>query len=157
MENLEPDDELDAATGVELAGAPAEEHGQVAVLARGFPLQLDDVTDILKLSFRRTITFAAETTKDISGLFLAPHFDEPARGFGHCPYDEEEENEGHDLESDWEAPDEGGVDFPVEGGAVFDPVSDHHTKNVESKFDRHELAAGRVAGGFGGPDGGDGV
>ena len=107
LEDLEPDDELDTATGVQLAGLPAEEHGQVAVLARSLPLQFDDVADVLKLSFGRTVTFAAETTEYESGFFLAPDFDKPARGFGHSPYDEEEEDEGHDLKSDWEAPDEG--------------------------------------------------
>lgn len=157
MENLEPDDELDAATGVELAGAPAEEHGQVAILARGLALQLDDVADILKLGFRCTVPFAAETTEYKPGFFLAPDFDEPARGFRHSPYDEEEEDEGHDLEGDREAPDEGGIYLTVEGGAVFDPVRDNDAENVEREFDRDELAAGCVAGGFGGPYGGDGV
>ena len=142
---------------MELAGAPAEEHGQVAVLARGLSFELDDVTDVLEFGFCRAITFAAETAKDVSGFFLAAHFDEPARGFGHCPHDEEEENEGHDLESDWEAPDERGIYLSVERGAVFNPVSDDDTENVESKFDGHELATGCVAGGFGGPNGGDGV
>lgn len=157
MENLEPDNELDTATSVKLAGAPTEEHGQVAILGGGLPLQLDDVTDVLELSFRRTIILAAETTKDESGFLLAPDFDEPARRFGHSPYNEEEEDEGHDLESDWEAPDEGGIYLTVEGGAVFDPVSDDDAENVKSEFDGDKLAAGCVAGGFGGPDGSDGV
>lgn len=157
LENLEPDDELDAATGVELARAPAEKHGQVAILARGLPLQLDNVADILKFSFRRTVTFTAETAKYESGFFLTPDFDEPSRGLGHSPYDEEEEDEGYDLESNGEAPDEGGYFLPVERGAVFNPVSDDDTENVESEFDRDELTARCVAGGFGGPDRGDGI
>ena len=157
MENLEPDDELDAATGVELAGAPAEEHGQVAILARGLALQLDDVVDILKLGFRRTVPFAAETTEYKPSFFLAPDFDEPAGGFGHSPYDKEEEDERHDLEGDGEAPDEGGIYLTVEGGSVFNPVRDNDAENVEREFDRNELAAGRVAGGFRGPDGSDGI
>ena len=157
LEDLEPDDELNAATGVELAGLPAEEHGQVATLARGLALQLDDVADVLEFSFGRTVTFAAETTEYESGFFLAPDFNKPARGFGHSPYNEKEEDEGHDLESDREAPDEGGIDLAVEGGAVFDPISDDDAENVEGELDRDELAAGCVAGSLGGPDGGDGV
>ena len=157
MENLEPDDELDTATSVKSAGAPAEEHGQVAILARGLPLQLDDITDVLELRFRRTVTLAAETTQYESGFLLAPDFDKPARRFGHGPHDEEEEDEGHDLESDWEAPDEGRIDLTVKGGAVFDPVSDDDAENVQGEFDGDELAAGCVAGGFGRPDGSDGV
>ncbi len=113
--------------------------------------------DILELGFGGTITFAAETTEDEAGLFLAADFDEPAGGFGHGPYDEEEKDEGHDLEGNWEAPDEGRVFVTVEGGAVFDPVSDDDAKNVEGEFDRDELAAGCVTGCFGGPDWGDGV
>lgn len=142
---------------MELAGAPAEEHGQIAVLARGLPLQLDNVTNVLELGFRRTVTFAAETTEYKSGFFIASDFDEPAWGFGHRPYDEEEEDEGHDLESDWETPDEGGIYLPVEGGTVFDPVSGDDAENVEGEFNRDKLAAGCVAGRFGGPDRGDGV
>ena len=45
----------------------------------------------------------------------------------------------------------------VEGGAIFDPVSDDNPKNVESELDRDELTARCVAGGFGSPDGSDGV
>ena len=111
----------------------------------------------MELGFSRTIAFTAETTKDKSGFFLPPDFDEPARRFGHSPYDEEEEDEGHDLESDWKAPDEGGINLPIEGGAVFNPVSDDDAENVEGEFDRDELTAGCVTGGFSGPDGGDSV
>lgn len=111
----------------------------------------------MKLGFRRTVPFAPKTAQYEPSFFLAPDFDKPARGFGHRPYDEEEENQRHDLESDWEAPDEGGIHLAVEGRAVFDPVSDDDAENVEGEFDRDELTAGRVAGGFGGPDGGDGV
>ena len=99
---------------MELARAPTEEHGQVAILARGLAFQLDDVADILELSFCRTVTFAAETTKDESSFLLAPHFHEPARRFRHSPYDDKEEDKRHDLESDWEAPNEGGVYLTVE-------------------------------------------
>ena len=104
-------------------------------MARGLSLQLDDVTDILELSFRRTVTFATEPTKDESGFLLATDFDKPARRFGHSPYDEEEEDKGHDLESDWEAPNEGGIYLAIEGGAIFDPVSDDDAKNVEGELD----------------------
>ena len=157
MEDLEPHDELDAATGVQLAGIPAEEHGQVAVLSRSLPLQLDDVADILELGLGRTVAFASETTEDIPRFFLPADFDEPARRFGHCPHHEEEEDEGHDLESDGEAPDEVGVDVMVEGGTVFDPVGDDDTEDVKGEFDGDELTTGGVAGGLGGPDGSDGV
>ena len=126
---------------MQLAGIPAEEHGQVAVLARCLALQLDDVADVLELGFRLPVPFATETTQDESGFFLAPDFDEPARGFGHRPYDEEEEDERHDLESDWEAPDEGGIYLPVEGSAVLDPVSGDNAKDIEGEFDGDELTA----------------
>ena len=157
LEDLEPDDELDTAAGMELAGMPAEEHGQVAILGRGLPLQFDNVADVLEFGFGRTVAFAAETTEDEPCFFFAADFDEPSRGFGHSPYDKEEEDEGNDLESNREAPDEGGIDLAVEGGSVFDPVRDDDAENVEGKFDGHKLAAGCVAGGFGGPDGGNGV
>ena len=157
MENLKPDDELDAAPGVQLAGIPAEEHGQIAVLARSLALELDNVADVLELGFGGSVPFTAETTEDESSFFLAPNFDEPARGFRHSPHDEKEEDEGHDLESNGEAPDEGGVFIAIEGCSIFDPVRDNDAEDVESEFDGDELTAGRVAGGFGGPDGGDGV
>ena len=157
LQNLQPNDELDAAAGVELARVPAEEHCQVAALARGLALQLDDVADVLELGLGGAVPFAAEAAEDVAGLFLAADFHEPAGRFGHGPNDEEEEDEGHDLEGDGEAPNEGGVDLPVEGGAVFNPVGDDDAENVEGEFDGDELAARGVAGGFGGPDGSDGV
>ena len=61
------------------------------------------------------------------------------------------------MESDGEAPDERRVYLPVKGSTVFNPISDNDTEDVEGEFDRDELAAGCVAGGFSGPDGGDGV
>ena len=106
LEDLEPDDELDAAARVQLARLPAEEHGQVAVLRRGLALQLDDVADVLELGFGRAVPFAAEATQDEAGFVLAADLDEPAGRFGHGPDDEEEADEGHDLEGDGEAPDE---------------------------------------------------
>ena len=45
----------------------------------------------------------------------------------------------------------------VKRGAVFDPVSDDDTENVEGEFNRNELSAGCVAGGLRGPDRSDGV
>ena len=157
MEYLKPHNELDTTTGVELAGIPAKEHGEVAVLARRLPLELDNVANILELGLCQTVPFASKTTKDISCFFLASDFDEPPRGFGHSPDNEEEENEGHDLEGDWEAPDEGGIHVMVERGSILDPVSDDDAENVESEFDGDKLTAGCVASGFGGPDRGYGV
>lgn len=61
------------------------------------------------------------------------------------------------MESDWKAPDEVGVDIIIKGGTVFDPVSDDNTENIEGELNGDELPAGCVAGGFGGPDRGDGV
>ena len=99
---------------MKLAGIPAEEHGEVAVLARGLTLQLDNIANVLELGFSGTVTFASKTTEDVSCFFLASDFDEPSRGFRHSPNDDEEEDEGHDLESDGEAPDEVGVYIVVE-------------------------------------------
>ena len=142
---------------MQLAGVPAEKHGQVAVLARGLPLQLDNVANILKFGFGRTVAFTTKTTEYKSGFLFPPDFDEPARGFGHGPNDKEEEDEGHDLESDGEAPDERRVYLPVKRSAVFDPIRDDDSEDVEGELNRDELTAGCVAGGFSGPDGGDGV
>ena len=142
---------------MELAGIPAKEHGEVAVLVRRLPLKLDDVANILEFGFCQTVPFASKTTEDVSCFFLASDFDEPPRGFRHSPDDEEEEDERHNLESDWEAPDEGGIHIMVERGSILDPVSDDDAENVEGEFDGDELAAGCVASGFGGPDRGYGV
>ena len=142
---------------MQLARVPAEKHGQVAILGRSLPLQLDNVANILKFGFGRTVTFTAKTAENKSSFLFPPDFDEPARGFGHGPNDDEEEDKGHDLESDGEAPDERRVYLPVKGSAVFNPVSDNDTEDVEGEFDGDKLAAGCVAGGFSGPDGGDGV
>ena len=142
---------------MELARVPAKEHGEVAILARRLPLELDDVANILELGFCETVPFASKTTEDVSCFFLSSDFDEPPRGFRHSPDDEEEEDEGHDLESDWEAPNEGGIHVMVERSSILDPVSDDDAENVEGEFNGDELAAGCVASGLGGPDGGYGV
>ena len=142
---------------MEFARVPAKEHSKVTVLTRCLPLELDDVANILEFGFCQTVPFASKTSEDVSCFFLASDFDEPSRRFRHSPDDEEEEDEGHDLESDWEAPDERGIHIMIERGSILDPVSDDDAENVKSEFDGDKLAAGCVAGGFGGPDRGYGV
>ena len=114
LKYLKPHDQLDTTAGVELAGIPAKEHGQVAVLSRRLPFEFDDVANILEFGFCQAVPFASKTTKDVSCFFFASDFDEPPWRFGHSPDDEEEEDEGHDLESDWEAPNEGRIHVCVE-------------------------------------------
>ena len=124
LENLQPDDELDAAAGMEFARLETEEHGEVTALTGGLALELDNVADVLELGLGETVVLAAESAEDEAALLLAPDLDEPARGFRHGVDDGEEEEQGHDLEGDGEAPDEGGVLLGIECAATAGYVSD---------------------------------
>lgn len=73
LHNLEPDNELDTATGVELAGADTEQHSVVGLTAGSLALQFSDVADILELGlgFAHVLAnFTAETSKDVAGFLL---------------------------------------------------------------------------------------
>ncbi len=160
LQNLEPDDELDAAAGVQLAGADAEEHVDVALLVGGLVLEVADGDDVLELGLGRLAVLAlvaTQATEDEAGLFLTASLDEPAGRLGHDPDEAEEQHEGQDLEGDGEAPDEGGLGVVVLGGAKLEPVGDDDTEDVEGELKGDKLAARGVGGGLGGPDGGDGV
>lgn len=160
LQNLEPDDELDAAAGVKLAGADAEEHVEVALLVGGLVFEVADGDDVLQLGLGGDAVLAlvaAKAAEDKAGFLLAAGLDEPTGRLRHEPDEAEEEDERQDLECDGEAPDEGGVGVVVLGGAELEPVGDDDTEDVEGELEGDKLAAGGVGGGLGGPDGGDGV
>ena len=92
---LQPDDELDPAAGVELAGSDTEEHVDVGVSVGAFALELGGVADILEFGFGFAFVgagFAAETAEDVARFFFAADFAEPAGGFGEGPAGDEEED-----------------------------------------------------------------
>lgn len=107
LHDLEPDDQLNAAASVKLAGTNPKEHGDVRLSLSGLAFELCDVADILEFSLGLADIFAtltAESSKDVTCLFLSPNLDEPAGRFGEEPTDREEEKQWGDLESNWESP-----------------------------------------------------
>ena len=115
LENLQPDDQLHTATSVELARFPAEEHSQIAGLAGGLALELDDIADILEFCFCQTVcVLSTESAKDPATLLFTADLDEPTRGLGHGPDDDKKEYERDDLEGNRESPNEGRVDDGIE-------------------------------------------
>ena len=82
LHDLEPNDQLNTTASVKLARADTKEHGNVRLALGGLAFELSDVTDVLEfgLGFAHIFTsLAAESTKDITGLFLATDLDEPTR------------------------------------------------------------------------------
>ena len=78
----EPNNELNAATRVELAGADAEEHSKIGLDFSSLAFKLSNVADILefRLGFAHIFTsLATESSKDVTGLFLSTNLDEPTR------------------------------------------------------------------------------
>ncbi len=106
LKNLQPDDQLNTASGVEFPRFPAEEHSKITILLRRLTLELNNVANILEFGLGETIVFATQTTEYISSFFFAADFDEPTGRLGHKIDDAEEEYERYDLECDGEAPDE---------------------------------------------------
>lgn len=67
---------------MKLAGADTEEHSNVRLGLGGLAFELSNIADILEfgLGFAHIFTsLTTESSKDVSGLFLSAHLDEPAR------------------------------------------------------------------------------
>lgn len=117
LHDLEPNDELNTATGVEFAGADAKEHGEVGLCAGGLAFELGDVADILEFGFGLAhilAGFATEATEDVACLFLATNLGEPTGRLGEEPHNGEQEEKGNNLESNRESPDKRPVASGVE-------------------------------------------
>ena len=160
LHDLQPDDKLNATTGMELARADTEKHGEVGLAGRSFALEFCDVADILEFGFGLAnilSSLATETAKDVASLFLTANLDEPTGGLGENEHDSEKEEQGDNLERNGESPREGAVASGVERAAILEPVSHNDTEDVETEFDGNELSTGRMLGGLRCPDGNDGV
>jgi len=110
LHDLEPDDKLDAASGVELTSADAEKHVDIRVALGGLSLKLGDVADILEFSLGHAhvrTSLTTESAKNVASFFLATDLGEPTWGLGEEPDNGEEEEQWENLEGDGETPDEG--------------------------------------------------
>ena len=160
LHNLEPDDKLDAATSVELAGTSAGKHGPVRGAGCSLSLEFGNVADILEFRLGLAHIFtslASQTAKDIATFLLTANFDQPTRRFREEPNDCEKEEKWNDLESDREAPNERAIALGVEGASIFEPVSDDDTEDIQSEFNGDKFSSGFVFGCLSGPHGYDGV
>lgn len=82
LHNLEPDDQLNTAAGVKLAGADTEEHRNVRLGLGGLAFELSNVADILEFGLGLADIFTrltTESSKDVAGLFLSTNLNEPTR------------------------------------------------------------------------------
>lgn len=82
LHDLEPDDQLNTATSMKLAGADTEKHGKVGLGLGGLAFELGNVADILEfgLCLARIFTgLTTESSENITGLFLSTDLDEPTR------------------------------------------------------------------------------
>lgn len=117
LHDLQPNDQLDTTTNVEVARAYTKKHSKVGLGLGHFPLQFGDVPDVLELCFglaKILASFPTKAAKDVTRFVLAAHLHEPTWGLGEDPNDSQEEDEWEDLERNWEAPDEGAVTTCVE-------------------------------------------
>ena len=160
LHDLEPDDKLDTASSVEFPSANAEEHSEVGVAVGSLAFEFCNVADVLEFSFGLALVlaiFTTETTKDVASFTLTANLDQPARRFREVPADSKEQQKWGDLEADGESPGEGCGAALVEVAAIFDPVSDDNTEDVQCEFDGNELTARSMLRSFGGPDRNDSV
>lgn len=82
LHDLEPDDELNTAASVKLAGADTEEHGKVRLGLGGLAFELSDIANILEFGLGLSDIFASlptKSSKNITCLFLSTNLDEPTR------------------------------------------------------------------------------
>ena len=160
LHDLEPNNELDTASGVKLARTDAKEHGEVRAVSCSLSLELSNISNVLELCFGFAQIFAfftTKATKDVACFFFAANLDKPARRFRKDPDDCEEKEKWDDLKSDRKAPNEGAVATLVEAAAVLEPVRHHYTKNIQGELNSDELPSRFVFGGFGSPDWNNGV
>ena len=122
--------------------------------------ELSDVANILELGLGLAGIFAGLTskpTKNVASLLLSANLNEPTGRLREEPADGEEEQQGSDLKCDGEPPGEFRKTSLIEVAAVFDPVGDNNTKDVQCEFDGNELSTGLVLSSLSGPDRNDGV
>ena len=77
LHDLQPDNQLNAAAGVQLAAANTEQHREVRVRARRLALVDDAVLDVLKLCFGpdSIISFATtQAEEDVSRFLVSSNF-----------------------------------------------------------------------------------
>ena len=132
LHNLEPDDQLNAASGVKLARANAEQHVEIRAGFGTLTLEFCDVANVLEfgLSFAKVFTiFTTETAEDVASFLLTTNLDEPTRRFGEKPDDDEEDDKQEDLESNWESPSKAGLAALIEIAATASVISEMHKTN----------------------------
>ena len=160
LHDLQPDDELDTTASVELARSDTEEHVEIRLGSSRLALKLSNISDILKLCLSLAEVLAALATKtaeNVAGFLLTTDLDQPTGGLGEEPDDCKEDEQEENLEGDWEPPGEGCGSSFVKVAAVFEPVRNDDTANIQGEFDCNELASRGVLGRLGGPDGNDSV
>ena len=160
LHDLQPDDKLNAAAGVELARAPAEEHSDIRLTVSRLAFKLGDVADVLEfcLCFAEILTtFATQASEDVASLTFTSHLDEPTGGLGEEPDESEKGHKGSDLEANGESPREAGGTAFVEAAAVLDPVGDNDTEDVEGEFHGNKLSTRSVLRGLSSPDRNNGI
>ena len=147
---------------MELAGADAEQHGDVGVVLGGRAFEFGDILDVLELGLGSPSILAGFTTKtseDVASLFVSANLDQISGRLGEEPDRDGESEEREDLEGDGETPDEAVItaSVTVVCTAEFKPVCNNDTEDIESELDGDELTARSVFGGLGGPHWDDGV
>lgn len=145
---------------MKLARAETEKHSDVGLTVGGLALKFGDVADILEFGFGLAHIlsgFTTKTTKNVAGFLLTADFDEPTWRFGEDPNDTEEEDKRCNLECNWESPYEGRLASHIKRAAIFKPICNHDTEDVQGELDGNELTSRCMIGGFGSPDRNDGV
>lgn len=148
LQDLQPDDELHAAAGVQAAGADAEEHVEVRVALGLLGLEVDDVLDLGQLGLRLACFSAgraAQPLQDVQRLLVAAHPAQPARRLGEHPA------------ADRKAPAERGAPLVDEADAEGEPVRDDDAEDVEGELHGDERSSRRVVSQLGRPGRHDGV
>ena len=107
LHDLQPDDELYAAAGVQLSTSDSEKHREIGVRACRLTLVNYNVLDVLELCFGpdSIISFAtSQAAEDVSGFLVSSSFCQPTRTLWEEPADTEQHQKWYDLEGDWESP-----------------------------------------------------
>ena len=160
LHDLEPDDELNAATGVKFARANAKQHRDIRIPLGRLALELGHISNVLEFGLCLSEIgsgFTTETSQNVARFFFATDLDEPSRGLREKPYDAKEEEERDNLEGNGKAPSELTEATINIAAAVFEPVSNDNAKNVKSEFDGDELTPRSMFSSFSCPNWNDGV
>jgi len=82
LQNLQPHDQVNTTSCMEFPGSNTSKHGPIALLARCFALEFNDVANILEFSLCFAHIFAdfsSKSTEDVAPLIFTTNLDEPAR------------------------------------------------------------------------------